>query len=92
MEARRTIPPTSAFFDPRTAPAFACNLLAGKQWATTPGITGFALVQGTVGTNLTSRVLGVPFGVGFGGIRYVAQGHRLWVFFVSLCLTVGRSS
>jgi hypothetical protein len=66
-------------------------LLAGKQRATTPGIIGFALVQGTVCANLTSSVFGVLFGVGFCGIRHIAQGHRLWAFFVSLCLAVGRS-
>jgi hypothetical protein len=64
------------------APAFARDLLASKQGATTCCVTRFALEQRTVTALLARSVFGLLGFVHFGGIGFVAQASSLWVFFV----------
>jgi hypothetical protein len=70
-----------AFFDPRIAPPLACHLLAGKQGASAPCVTGFALVRRAVCAQLTSSIFRELLGVSFGGICKVSESNRLWILF-----------
>lgn len=64
------------------APAFAGHLFAGKQGAAAGGVCSFALVERAVGTCLACGIFGELGLVHLGGVSLVAQGTRLWVFFV----------
>jgi hypothetical protein len=76
----------SALFGPSAAPAFACNLLASKQWTAPSRIRWLALVQRAVAAHLAFGVIGVFFGVRFRGVGHVAQRDGLGVFLVNLGL------
>ncbi len=84
-------PECLGLFNPRIAPALACDLFTSEQRAAAPWIGDFALVQGAIGADLSSGVFREFFGVGLGGVFKIAQRHCLWVFFAQLRLGLGLS-